>query len=60
VVEPLAIALHNSVPVSIFCYVEGLLRTHPIAKPQAGSKNREEYAENEPATGNNTASSPRA
>jgi len=32
----------------------------PIAKPQAGSKNRVEYAEKDPATGNKTANSPRA
>ena len=34
--------------------------THPIANPQAGSINRVEYAEKDPATGNKTASSPSA
>lgn len=33
---------------------------HPIANPQAGSRNLVEKAEKEPATGNTTASSPRA
>ena len=31
-----------------------------MAKPQAGSINRVEYAEKEPATGNKTAISPKA
>ena len=31
-----------------------------MAKPQAGSRNRVEYVENEPATGSSTAISPRA
>lgn len=33
---------------------------HPMAKPQAGSRKRVEYAEKEPATGNRTAISPSA
>jgi hypothetical protein len=37
-----------------------MTHTQPIAKPQAGSKNRVEYAEKDPATGNNTANSPSA
>lgn len=37
-----------------------MINTQPIAKPHAGSINRVEYAENEPATGNSTANSPRA
>ena len=40
--------------------LKGLTYFHPIAAPHAGSRNRLEYAENDPATGNNTAISPRA